>query len=202
MTEAVKIPNTKPAFDEDLGVILDILGGNRNAYAEIVRKYETRVRGYCLSMLSDPTLAEDAAQEIFIKAYQGLDHYHAKSSFSTWLYRITANHCLDILRKRLRRKTESWEALLEKEGDRIEALFSTPPDAGNATDRAELITQLLSCLPEKSRTLLVLREMHGLTYREIADTLKCSVDSVKARLKRARREIESNLRHLFNPKDV
>lgn len=202
MTESATLDKPKEFFDEDLSVILDVLGGNRNAYTEIVRKYEARVRGYCLSMLSDPTQAEDAAQEIFIKAYQGLDHYHAKSSFSTWIYRITANHCLDLLRKRSRRRTESWEDLLEKEGERFEALFASSPEVRDSSDRAELVAKMLSYLPEKSRTLLVLREMQGLSYRELAETLKCSLDSVKSRLKRARKEIEINVRHLFRSENV
>lgn len=183
---------------EDFEVILDILAGNRNAYSTLVRKYEVRVRGYCLAMLSDPALAEDAAQEIFIKAYQGLEKFRAGSSFSTWLYRIAANHCVDVLRKLSRRKTESWEALLERDGENIEALFITSKDAVNTTDNNELITKILSCLPEHYRTVIVLREIHGLSYQELAETLKCSVDSVKAKLKRARRELELKVRHFFH----
>ena len=184
---------------EDFEVILDVLAGNRNSYAEIVRKYEGKVRGYCMSMLSDLAAAEDAAQEIFIKAYQSLSGFRGNSSFSTWLYRISANYCTDVLRKTARKKTESWDALLEKEGEKAEALFSAPPEARNA-EHAELTSKLLEQLPEKSRTMLVLREIHGLSYQELAETLDCSIDSVKSRLKRARQELEIKMRHLLEGK--
>lgn len=190
----------KAVSNEDYGIILSILGGDRNAYAEIVRKYEGRVRGYCLTMLSDPAQADDAAQEIFIKAYQKLDQYRAESAFSTWLYRISANHCLDILRKTSRHKTESWEALLEKEGEKIEVLLGSSPKTGNSLEQQDLITKLLACLSEKSRTMLILREIHGLSYQELAETLECSLDAVKARLKRARQEIQKNLDTFPAPK--
>ncbi len=177
------------------------MAGNRNAYAELVRKYEGRVRGYCLIVLSNATLADDAAQEIFIKAYQALSQFRGNASFSTWLYRIAANHCMDILRKTARRKTESWEALLEKEGEKIESLFVARSDI-KSTEQKELLAKLLSHLSKKSREILVLREIHGLSYQELANTLECSVDAVKSRLKRARREIEANLRHFLSVRDV
>ena len=94
----------------------------------------------------------------------------------------------------MRRKTESWEALLEKGGERIEALFAASPDA-ESSEQTELMTKLLSHLPEKSKTILVLREIHGLNYQELAEALGCTIDAVKGRLKRARQEIETKLRH-------
>ena len=186
----------------DLEIIAKVLCVNRNAYAGIVDRYENRVYGYCLAVLADSGQAEDATQEVFIKAYQALGQFRGASSFSTWLYRITINYCKDILRKISRAKVESWDALLEKEGEKIEALLSTPQLSGDMTGQMELISKILSYLPEKSRTLLLLREMHGLSYEELAGTLKCSIDSVKSRLKRARQEIEKKLRHLLKNQNV
>lgn len=160
------------------------------------------MRGYCLSMLSDSAQAEDAAQEIFIKAYQALGRFRGNSSFSTWLYRIAANHCTDLLRKAARGKTESWEMLLEREGEKIEALLAVPPAVENSTEPGEIVAKLLSHLPEKSRAILVLREIHGLSYQELAEALDCSLDAVKARLKRARQEILSMPRHFSGAKNV
>lgn len=177
-------------------MILDVLSGNRDAYAEIVRKYENRVRGYCRMMLADSSLADDAAQEIFIKAYQALARFNGRSSFSTWLYRISVNHCTDLLRKSARGKTESWEALLEKEGDRIEGLLIAEPKL-EASDQIETVLKFFSCLPEKTREILTLREAQGLSYQEIASVLNCSLDAVKSRLKRARQEIGEKLRHFL-----
>ncbi len=185
---------------EDFDIVLKVLAGDRDAYAVLVRTYQERVRGYCLGMLANSSMADDAAQEVFIKAYQGLGSFKGNASFSTWLYRITANHCADVLRK-LKRKTESWEALLEKDGDKIELLLAVSPekmDDGNS----ELIGRILAHLTEKSREALVLREMHGLSYQEMAAALDCTVDAVKGRLKRAREELDLKTRHLLQFKDV
>ena len=186
---------------DDFEMVLEVLAGNRNAYAGIVRRYQERVRGYCRMMLSNAAQAEDAAQEVFIKAYQALAKFRGNAAFSTWLYRITANHCMDLLRKAARRKTESWEALLEKEGEKIEALFSLMPEA-NRLEQSELLSKVLSHLPERARMVLVLREIQGLSYQEMAETLDCSVDTVKGQLKRARQEIETKLRHLLKSQCV
>lgn len=185
---------------KDFEVILKVLSGNRDAYADIVRRYQERVRGYCLSMLADEALADDAAQEVFIKAYQSLGLFKGNSLFSTWIYRITSNHCVDVLRK-LKRKTVSWEALLEKEGEKIEALVAVAPEKIDP-GTPELIAKILSHLSEKTREILILREMHGLSYQEIAESLGCSLDAVKSRLKRAREELEMKMRHLLELKDV
>ena len=186
----------------DFEIILEVLAGNQNAYAKLVRQYEGKVRGYCAAMLSDSTQAEDAAQEVFIKVFYALDKFRGNSSFSTWLYRITVNHCHDTLRKIIRRKAESWEALLEKEGDKIEKMFSAPAAGVTNLEQQELLHKILSQLPEKSREIIILREKEGLSYQEMADTLECTVDAVKARLKRARQELEVKVRHLLATKGV
>ena len=143
----------------------------------------------------DAALADDAAQEVFIKAYQALDRFQGKSALSTWLYRIAVNHCIDMIRKRARQKTESWEALLERDGEKIEALFAEAEPAQSLDEQKELLTKLLSHLPEKSREMLILREVEGLSYQELAQALNCTQDSVKARLKRTRKELDSIMRH-------
>jgi RNA polymerase sigma-70 factor (ECF subfamily) len=187
---------------DDLDIVLEVLAGNINAFAKIIRKYETRVRGHCLAMLSNTTYAEDAAQEVFIKAYQSLGQFRGNSSFSTWLYRITANRCLDILRKKARKQTESWDALLEKEGSKIESMLVSQPAEESSAEQIELMAKILVHLSEKDRAMLLLREMQGLSYQELADTLGCSIDSVKARLRRARQEISEKLRHISAKENV
>ena len=158
--------------------------------------------GYCLSMLGNHTEAEDAAQEIFIKAYQALGRFNGKSAFSTWLYRITANHCLDLLRKRNRRKTVSLETLIEDEGDRIQHLFSVTDHTLSRIENSQISDKILSTLPDEYRSILTLREVDGLEYQEIADTLHCSLDAVKGRLARARKQLQVNLKHFLGPKSV
>ncbi len=183
---------------DDYEIILDVLSGNRNAYAELVRKYESRVRAYCSASLGGSSQAEDAAQEVFVKAYLALGSFKGNSSFSTWIYRIAVNHCTDILRKTIKRKTESLDALLEQEGTHIESLLSASSETpGTQQEISETIKRLLARLPEKSREVLILREINELSYEEIAETLKCSLDAVKSRLKRARQELAGILRHFL-----
>jgi len=175
--------------------------GDREAFAELVRRHHVRVLGFCRSMLGDATSAEDAAQEVFIKAFRSIDGFRGGSAFYTWLHRIAVRHCLDLLRGEARRKTRSWDALLEAEGDKVSALLSQPDSSRTLEDR-DLAARLLAALPPEYRAVLSLREMQGLSYEEIAETMGCTVDSVKARLQRARRDLTERLRHFLGPRDV
>ncbi len=158
--------------------------------------------GYCLSMLSNHRDAEEAAQDIFVKTYHSLPKFKGDSSFSTWLYRITTNHCLDVLRKKNRRKTVSLDALVEQNGDMIRNLFSTAETTTSQMENRQLIDKILSTLPEDYRNILTLREADGLEYLEIAEILKCSLDAVKGRLSRARKQLQENLRPFLSVGDV
>lgn len=105
----------RAAIDER-SLVQRIVTGDRDAYAELVRAHQARILRVCTALLGDPMLAEDAAQETFLKAYQSLASFRGQSAFGTWLYRIAANRCLDLLRKRQREHTESWDALVEESG--------------------------------------------------------------------------------------
>lgn len=182
---------------KDFEVVQAVVAGDREAYASLVRAYQGLVVRFCLSFLSSSAEAEDAAQDVFVKAYQALPRFRGNSSFSTWIYRIASNHCKDLLRKRARQKTESWEALVEREGEKIEHLFSASEPTPLPPEHTELITNVLSHLPLKNRTILVLRDVQGLSYAKIASILDCSLDAVKARLRRARRELGDKVRHFI-----
>ncbi|HTA76933.1 MAG TPA: sigma-70 family RNA polymerase sigma factor [bacterium] len=186
----------------DAQVIELIRKGHTEAYGDLVRQYHKRVMGYCFSMLSNHTDAEEAAQDIFVKVYTSLNKFKGDSSFSTWLYRITANHCLDVLRKRNRRKNVSLESLVEQEGSQIQKLFATPSVADTHLENRQLADKILSTLTEDQRQILTLREAEGLEYQEIADVLDCSLDAVKGRLARARKQLQENLRHIQKSWDV
>jgi len=178
-----------------------VLGGADSAYAELVRRHHAKVFGLCISMLANQTQAEDAAQEVFLKAYQSLKKFRGTSSFSTWLYRVASNHCLDVLRKESRHRSESLDALLDAEGDRIQRLI-TEPDQERRLEDADLVERVLRTLPADYRLILTLREVQGLNYTEIMEAMDCSMDSVKARLRRARESLEQSLRHIIGSKNV
>lgn len=144
-----------------------------------------------------PSTADDAAQEVFLKAYARLKDFRRDSAFSTWLYRVASNHCLDELRRDARRRTESLEALTEREAPSLQRLLAEPTDAARSLEDAELVRAVLDRLPEDYRLILTLRELEGLEYKELMAALDCTMDSVKAKLQRARRLFRDTLRHIL-----
>ena len=167
-----------------------------------MRKYQARTLRLCTVLLNDPTLAEDAAQEIFLKAYEALPSFRGHATFSTWLYRIASNHCLDLLRKRQRERTESWDALIEESGEEAQPLLSAPQDPKTTLANTELVQRALAQLSPEYRLILTLREIEGLSYQELTEALHCSLDAVKARLRRARLELLEHLRHFLDARNV
>jgi len=143
------------------------------------------------------TESEDAAQDVFVKAYQALPKFHAESSFLTWICRIAYNHCMDVLRKKTRQKTDSWDAMLEEEQEKVYPLLSKTGEKGSSSERSEWIGSVLSSLRPEYREILVLREVEDLSYEEIASILRCTLNAVKARLRRARREMQEKARHFL-----
>ncbi len=189
-------------MSEELALIERILAGEHEAYAALVRAHQARLLRLCASLLGDATLAEDATQEIFFKAYQALRSFRGESAFSTWLYRIAANHCLDLLRKRRREQAESWETLVEESGEPPYDVLTTPADPKTAVANAELVQQALAQLSPEHRLILTLREIEGLSYQELTVALHCSLDAVKARLRRARQELLERVRHFLGAESV
>lgn len=170
---------------DDASIIDEVRSGRVDAYEILIHRYQDRILGLCASLLAGTSDPDDAAQEVFIKAYHALDRFRSESSFSTWLHRIAVNHCRDILRRKAARPEESLEQIQEREGRAAPTLEA----AGNPADRAEnvdWVDRVLSHLPPDLREVLVLREVHGLTYEEIADCTGHSMDSIKARIRRAR----------------
>jgi len=186
----------------DQETIARVLSGEKNAYADLVRAHQDEIFRLCVSLLGNEAEAEDAAQESFLKAYRALAAFRQDSSFSTWLYRIAYRQCLDLLRFRTRRKADSLEKLLEEHGDAIQHLFASPEDHSRLMENRELVHRLLSTLSPDYRNALYLREMHGLTYAEIAAVMGTSLDGVKARLRRARKFLREKMRHFLTPAGV
>lgn len=180
---------------EEWALVQEVLGGTPDSFEPLVRRHEARVRSLCVALLQDAAEAEDAAQEAFLKAYRALGRFRNESSFSTWLHRIAHNHCLDVIKSRKRRPAESLDALLEK-GDGI---LAGRTDGSPAPGRALDVHQLLRNLSPDYRTVLVLREVQGFDYGEIARIMRVTVDSVKARLRRARQTLLESTRHVDAP---
>ena len=177
---------------EEAQVIERVLSGDINAYEQLVTQYEKSVYNLALRMTDNPEDAADMAQEAFIKAYNSLSSFRGDSKFSVWLYRIVSNVCLDFLRKQSRRPSVS----LSVEDDDGEDVQLDVPDDSMSPElqlerklTRESVREGLKQLPEDYRQILLLRELQGLSYDEIAETLDIGVGTVKSRIFRAREKL-------------
>ncbi|EEG76728.1 RNA polymerase sigma factor [Dethiobacter alkaliphilus] len=176
--------------------------GDLSAYDELMKCYEQKVYALCFRMSGNHTDAQDLAQEAFLKAFRALPSFKGQSQFSTWLYRIVTNTCLDERRRQARRPgLVSMDKPLDTDDGQIAV---TLPDKGpdplsealNSELQAE-IQELLSRLPAGQRIVVVMRDLEGYSYDEIAAVLDVNIGTVKSRLNRAR----ARLRDLYLKKE-
>ncbi len=164
--------------------------GDNEAFTKLVETYQTPVFNLCYRMLSEPDLAEDAAQETFLRAYQHLNRYDDKRPFPTWLLSIAAHYCID----RLRRKKFSAFSLdaEDEDGNTFELPDADAPNPESEVIRgqnAERVHAALKGLDAVDRAAITLRYWYDYSEKEIAETLNLSVSAVKSRLHRARKEL-------------
>ena len=182
-------------------IIQAVQQGDRGAYAELVRRHHGGILRLCLSFLLNLAEAEDAAQVAFLKGFVSLHTYKEDISFQAWLSRIASNHCLDLLRKRKRQKTDSLDTLLEQAGNSTAMVLQMTDEPVTIEfedqEKSAMAIKALSELPADQRQILTLRELDGLHYDEIATVLGCSLDAVKARLRRAREALTEQARHFL-----
>lgn len=185
---------------DDLQIIDNVLNGEENDYAILIRRHESRVRAVCRVYLPDTEEADEAAQEIFLRAYKNLRSFRRTALFTTWLHRIAINHCLDLRRKRKRRDEISLDSLIEIGAEGALPHFNEPVE--KAFETGEFARALLSRVSPVDREVLVLREISGQSYEEIAENLHITLDAVKSRLKRARQSMVTQARHLLKSQNV
>jgi len=178
-----------PRSDSDL--VQDVRDGKRQAFTELMRRYQERVYWVARRIVGNHADADDVVQETFVKAYLALGDFRGDSSFFTWIYRIAVNHSLNTVRKRqvmnYLRESELLSALLPSDDD---------PSAG--VEREELagaVQRAVATLPEKQRAVFVMRYYDELSYEEIAKVLKTSVGGLKANYFHALRKVQEELRN-------
>ncbi len=175
----------------EYGVLRSVLGGNVNDFEKLVTAYEKNVYNLALRMVGDPDDAADITQETFIKAYRALGSFRGDSKVSSWLYRIASNVCLDFLRSRSRRA----QVPLSFENEDAEGEIELPDMSQNPEKvlmkklSKEAVRRGMEKLPPKQRQILVLRELCGLSYAELAQTLSVEEGTVKSRIFRARKRL-------------
>lgn len=176
----------KSDTDGDLTLITEVAKGDGDAFETLVTRYERRVLNLAYRYLGNRTDAEDAAQEIFLKVWRNAKRFRKKSSFSTWLFRIAVNHCLNAKSRRKRRETLPLNEAVLKEG----------PDTEEEYERertARAVREAVGALPTRQRMALVLSKFEGRSYKEIAEVIGVSVPSVESLIFRAKQNLKRAL---------
>ena len=179
--------------DEDL--IQKIKNGDIDAFDQLVHRYEGKIYSVAYRFMGNHADAGDLAQDTFIRMYQALPSFRGDSSFATWLYRVAANACRDELRKRQRRRSVSMDEMIEASPANMPAASDYSPE--ETVQRHETQRQVQECLNRLSddhRLILVMREIRGLSYEEIAGVLDCSLGTVKSRISRARNALKEKIK--------
>jgi len=182
----------------DLALVERVRRGDRHAFDLLVIKYQRKIMRLLSRMIHDSADIEDVAQEAFIKAYRALPQFRGDSAFYTWLYRIAINTARNWQAASFRRPA-TVSTLENDEGetfDQIDGLSdqSTPESMMASRQIAQTVNEAIEALPEDLRTAIVLREIEGMSYEDIASTMQCPIGTVRSRIFRAREAIASRLR--------
>ena len=175
-------------------------GGDEAAFREIMNRYRSPITNYLYRFLNDYEEAVDLAQETFVRVYFAIDRYHTQFAFSTYIYRIATNLAISEIRRRKRRRLLSLTGLFQSEAD--EAVEFQPPDQKPLADtvlvdeeRDQTIARAIAALPEKYRVPIILRDIEGRSYDEVADIMGLGLGTTKSRISRARALLKEKLQH-------
>lgn len=168
--------------------------GERGAFRFLVERYQARIKNLIYSIFHEPDIIDDLAQEVFIRAYEALPNFRFQSSFYTWLYRIAVNKSRDELRRRKIRRFFSLQSLVDSADHELASKLAVEP---RDNEVQELIASALKSIPERFRTVIILKDIEGLSYEEIAEVLQCELGTVKSRLFRARATLRNVLKPLL-----
>ena len=197
---AVQRTQTAMQPTSDHALLEGTLAGDEDAFAELVGRYRNQITSYIYRMINDYDGAVDLAQETFVRVYRAAGRYESTYAFSTYIYRIATNLAISELRKRKRHRLVSLTGLLTSP-DGEELMDFNPPDLNPLQDvvlvdaeRRAVVKRAISTLPERYRAPLVLRDVEGKSYDEIAAILSTSEGTVKSRINRARNFLRDKMR--------
>lgn len=159
--------------------------GDEKAFEALMTPHLDTIYRVCLRLMGNERDAEDCAQETLLRVWRSLSSFRGQAKFSTWVCRIAVNLCLDELRKRRTKQSESLEEMREAGFD-VQDKSSTPEGISEKNETRKMINSVLSSLSDEHRTMLILRDVQGFSYDEIAEMLSLPLNTVKSRLSRAR----------------
>lgn len=174
------------SLDDDFSLIKQFIDGDESVFSELLKRHKEKVRNIIYLTLSNTDGVDDIAQEVFITVYRHLKSFRFESQFTTWVYRITINKCKDHLRKK---NIRSIFLPLKDEEPVFESI-------NEDTDIKHIVRNAIGTLPDKLRIPLVLKDLEGFSYQEIADTMECEIGTVKSRIFRAREALKKILKPL------
>lgn len=186
-------------LDPDAALMLRVKQGDATAFATLVEKYKQPVMNLAWRTLRDETEAEDLTQNVFVQAWKSAERYQARAKFSTWLFTIARNLCLNEIRRRTRHPAESLDQT--REDDSEQPLFqvedkrlAAAPDELLRGELERKVDEALEALPENQRLALALCKQEELSYEEIAEVLGCSLSATKSLIHRARETLKARLK--------
>jgi len=170
-------------------------GGDEYAFEVLVRRHQSSILNLIYRYAGDKTMAKDLAQEVFIRVWQAANRYEPKAKFTTWIYRITANLCLNELKSSGKKKLFFSESHIEEDKFPNEEGNASPSaeDILLAGERSRKISEALQSLPKNQRMALIMKKYDDLPYQEIARILDCSVSAVESLLARAKENLYEKL---------
>lgn len=176
--------------------------GDKRAFELLVEKYQRRLYRLLSRMVRDPEEVEDIAQETFIKAYRALSNFRGDAAFYTWLYRIGVNTAKNYLAMRKKSMPTISDHAMNDDDEPDERLIAhdiaTPESELQSKQIAIAVNEAVEALPEELRSAIILREMEGLSYEEIAESMGCPIGTVRSRIFRAREAIAAKLRPMLD----
>jgi RNA polymerase sigma-70 factor (ECF subfamily) len=191
-------PQHKPEWDEDHELVRAVLDGDATAYRGLVERYQGRIYSVCYGMVRNREDARDLAQEAFVKAFKNLSRFRFGASFYTWLCRIAMNVSIDHLRRQKVRRAEAFdEGIASRDSDGVISLQHHRNDPGRDLERKRLHAAILAAmdeLPDEQKQVIVLREVEGMAYKEIADVMGIPEGTVMSRLYYARKKLQKALK--------
>ncbi len=172
-------------LDDDFSLIKSFNEGDESVFKVLLARHKEKVRNLIYLTMGNPEEVDDIAQEVFITVYKNLNKFRYESQFTTWLYRVTVNKCKDYQRK------QKIRSIFGPIKDDTDASYTTKYES---KDTAGIIQNAISKLPDKLRMPLLMKDIQGMSYQEIAETLQCELGTVKSRIFRAREGLKEILK--------